>query len=392
MSEPSSNLFPKIFGHLPSLIQALLAYPINRKEAPAELLEYFSQAFEDGFSPSDVFRALSEMTVDAGDQNRESVFLAIAYSKIGPVQFESFFQDWLHHSEDLLGKVGSPKRYPAFNEVETAVMAKRGISLVRRPDGSLRPVEELQSFAGTRAQVFSFIHSALLLDDLEGLDHLESIPGMAQYFDQEELVELVDAFVHYSRDFEGNGAEHFEGLAPIPNVMARFYIVRPMRDYWLAITGAISKGSVAALEASFDSNLSLKGGSDLVLEILQDKTIREPLQRKVAIAYLVKHIGAGANMFDAFHVIQHGRVAAKDFAGSPVPLDAVVRLALSQDASDEEPFELFLLMYTTDQILEHDRGQDCFKLLYSLTGDLKYMACIESMEYRGKAFLNELGI
>lgn len=393
MSESNAALFRKIFGHLPSLEQSILAHPFYREGADrsGKLLEV-CRALEAGYTPFEVYSALSSTTVGGEDKHRSTVFLAIAYAHIGQLEFDKVFQDWLDHSEDLLGKVGGGKGFPAFNEVETAVMVKRGISLVRRADGSLRPHDELACFAGKSGQAFSFIQSALLHDDLEALEHLESTPGMARRIDHDDIVEFVDSIVHAKREFAEKGEEHFEGLPPIPRVTARFYTQRVMRDYWLAITGAISKGSMETLEASFDPELSVRGGSELVLDLMNDQTIALPMQHSVANAYVVKHVAAGADMVDAYHVMALGRVYAKDFAGAPAPLDAVVSRALSGDSVVRGNFQWFLLMYTTEQILEHHRAQDCLKLLYSMTGDLKYMACIESLEYRGQAFLKELGV
>ena len=393
MSESSAALFQKIFGHLPNLEQSILAHPFYRDGASRTgKLLHVCQALECGYSPYEIFKALSSTSVGAEDQHRATVFLAIAHANIGPVGFDQVFQDWLDYSEDLLGKVGSAKRFPAFNEVETAVMVKRGISLVHRADGSLRPHDELQRFAGKGGQAFSFIQSALLHDDLEALEHLESTPGMAKRIDHDDIVEFVDSIVHAKREFAEKGEEHFEGLPPIPSVTARFYTQRAMRDYWLAITGAISKGSMEALEASFDPVLSVRGGSDLVLDLLNDETITLPAQRSVATAYVAKHVAAGADMVDAYHVMTLGRVYAKDFSGAPVPLDVVVSRSLSQDSGVRRNFQWFLLMYTPEQILEHHSGQDCLKVLYRMTGDLKYMACIESLEFRGQEFLKELGV
>lgn len=393
MSESSAALFQKIFGHLPNLEQSILAHPFYRDGASRTgKLLHVCQALECGYSPYEIFKALSSTSVGAEDQHRATVFLAIAHANIGPVGFDQVFQDWLDYSEDLLGKVGSAKLFPAFNEVETAVMVKRGISLVHRADGSLRPHDELQRFAGKGGQAFSFIQSALLHDDLEALEHLESTPGMAKRIDHDDIVEFVDSIVHAKREFAEKGEEHFEGLPPIPSVTARLYTQRAMRDYWLAITGAISKGSMEALEASFDPVLSVRGGSDLVLDLLNDETITLPAQRSVATAYVAKHVAAGADMVDAYHVMTLGRVYAKDFSGAPVPLDVVVSRSLSQDSGVRRNFQWFLLMYTPEQILEHHSGQDCLKVLYRMTGDLKYMACIESLEFRGQEFLKELGV
>ena len=393
MSESSTALFWKIFGHLPSLEQSILAHPFYRDGASRSgKLLHVCQAFEAGYSPFEIFTALCSKSVGGEHNHRATVFLAIAHAHIGQLEFDQVFRDWLDHSKDLLGNVGSSKRFPAFNEAETAVMVKRGISLVRRADGTLRPHEELEGFAGKGGQAFSFIQSALLHDDLEALEHLELTPGMAKRIDHDDIVEFVDSIVHAKREFADKGEEHFEGLPAIPRVMERFYTHRLMRDYWLAITGAISKGSMDALEASFDDKLSIRGGSDLVLDLINDQTITLPTQRSVATAYVAKHVAAGADMVDAYHVMVLGRVYAKDFAGTPVPLDAVVSRALSQDSVVRGQSQWFLFMYTTEQILEHHSGQDCLKVLYRMTGDLKYMACIESLEFRGQEFLKELGV
>lgn len=318
--------------------------------------------------------------------HRQCLNFLLAHAPISQQQLDEAVTDWLAYPADLLDKT-----YPFFNEFFTLGMVKRGLSLVRDAKGALRPLEHFEALGSNTQLVEAFFLSALYSDDLEALYHLQQSATLRTEFTSNDCSSAVDDVIHYQRDASPNWLPYAEGHTPFPNVKAKYYRPRPLRDYWLQIAGAISEGSMATLEQIFEPKFSPLLGSVAFLELANDETLTAE-KMKVAKAFLVKHIEAGADVRLAFLTLVYGRIDALDFLDEPLSLDDVVEQACKRDEKGSWVFPFFLFMFSTEEVQAHDRSQECLVLLHQITNDQSYLLLIDSLQYRGKAFAADLGL
>lgn len=349
------------------------------------------KALQDGHSIHDLYLALEEIGELHFDDrksanHRQCLCFLIAHASITQQQLDEAVNDWLAYPSDLLDK-----NYPFFNEFFTLSMVKRGLSLVRNAMGDLRPLAQIEALGRESQLVEAFFLSALYNDDLEALEHLNQSATLRTEFTTEDCSSAIDHVIHCERDSSPNYQDYYQGYKPFPNVQAKYYRPRPLRDYWLQITGAISEASLTGLERVFDPQFSPRLGSDAVLELAADGTLTID-KRVVAKAFLVNHILAGADCRRAYLTLVYGRIEALDFLDQPITIDAVLKFALAPGAETPWALPVFLAMFNTEELLAHDRGQECLMLLHQMTNDPSYLPLIDSLTYRGKAFAGDLGL
>jgi hypothetical protein len=382
----------EIFGDLEHQDLLTMNYCITFPYVTHQKYQILEKALLDGHSPHELYLALHEIGALHFDHrkptnHRKCLNILIAHAPITQHQLDAIFDDWLAYPSDLLGN-----EYPMFTDSFTVSMVKRGLSLVRDVQGVLRPLAQIEAIGKSTEQVESFFLSALFSDDLEALEHLQQSATLRTLFTDSDCSNAVDVVIHYERDVSEAWKPYYEGYKRFPGVQAKYYQQRPLRDYWLQITGAISEGSMSELERVFEPKFSPRLGGDAVLELVSDSTLITPEKQSVSKAFLVKHILAGADCSRAYRRLVHGRIEALDFLDLPIMLDEVVELAFKRDVASSWVFQVFLAMFTTEEILAHDRGQECLVLLHQITNDQSYLQLIDSLQYRGKAFAGDLGL
>ncbi|WP_274644377.1 hypothetical protein [Pseudomonas serbica] len=381
----------KIFGDLErsalGQMNAEVAFPYVHT-MKFRLLE---KALHEGYSIHELFLALKEIGELHFDDrksanHRRCLCFLIAHAAITQQQLDAAVNDWLAYPSDLLDKT-----YPLFNELFTVDMVKRGLSLVRDAKGALRPLANIEAISNGTQLTEAFFLSALYSDDLDALEHLQQSPTLRREFTTNDCSKAVDDLIHWERDAPPGWASYYEGYKPLPNVQATYYRHRPLREYWLQITAAISEGSMATLERVFDPKFSAKLGSEAVLALASDNTLTSDVL-EVPKAFLVKHIEAGADVKLAFLTLAYGRIEALDFVDEPISLDDVVQKTLSREENLSWVFPLFLFMFSREEVHAHERGQECLMLRHQITKDPSYLPLIDSLQYRGKAFAADLGL
>lgn len=381
----------KIFGDLERSDLGQMNSSVSFPYVHTMKYRILEKALQDGHSIHDLYLALKEIgELHFGDRksanHRQCLCFLIAHAPISQQQLDEAINDWLAYPSDLMDKT-----YPFFSEYFTLGMVKRGLSLVRDAKGDLRPLAQIESLGKETQLVDAFFLSALYSDDLEALDHLHQSATLRTEFTAEDCSSAIDYVIHCERDSSPNWQAYYEGYKPFPNVHAKYYRPRPLRDYWLQITGAISEASLTDLERVFDPKFSPQLGSDAVLELAADTTLTKDKQ-SVAKAFLVKHILAGADCHRAYLTLVHGRIEALDFLDQPITVEAVLKLALTQGTEKSWLYPVFVAMFTTEELLGHDCGQACLVLMHQMTNDQSYLPLIDSLQYRGKAFAADLGL
>lgn len=348
------------------------------------------KALQEGHSIHDLYLALKEIDLHFEDRksanHRQCLCFLIAHASISQEQLDEAINDWLAYPADLLDKT-----YPFFSEYFTLGMVKRGLSLVRDTKGDLRPLAQIEALRKDTQLVDAFFLSALYSDDIEAVEHLYQSSALRTEFTTEDCSSAIDYVIHCERDSSPNWKAYYQDYKPFPNVQAKYYRPRLLRDYWLEITGAISEASWTDLERVFDPKYSPMLGSDAVLELASDKTLTTE-KRAVAIAFMVKHILSGAECRRAYLTLVHGRIEALDFLDQPITIDAVLKLALARDTETSWVFPVFMAMFTTEELNAHERGQECLVIMHQMTKDLSYLQQIDSLQYRGQAFAVDLGL
>jgi hypothetical protein len=381
----------KIFGDLERSDLEQMNSTISFPYVHTMKYRILEKALHEGHSIHELYLALKEIgELHFGDRksanHRQCLCFLIAHASISQQQLDEAINDWLAYPSDLMDKT-----YPFFSEYFTLGMVKRGLTLVRDAKGDLRPLAQIEALRTDTQLMEAFFLSALYSDDLEALEHLHQSATLRTEFTTEDCSSAIDHVLHCERDSSPNWQAYYEGYKPFPNVQAKYYRPRLLRDYWLQITGAISEASLTDLERVFDPKFSPKLGSDAVLELTSDNTLTTE-KRAVAIAFLVKHIQAGADCRRAYLTLVHGRIEALDFLDQPITVDAVLKLALTRGTETSWISPVFMAMFTTDELNAHARGQECLVIMHQMTNDLSYLPLIDSLQYRGQAFAADLGL
>jgi hypothetical protein len=109
--------------------------------------------------------------------------------------------------------------------------------------------------------------------------------------------------------------------------------------------------------------------------------------------FLALHIKAGVDAYPAYLEARYGRVKAMDFLDDPRDAEEIIDWCMGsrlRERSQDHSF--FLAMLAPEELLKHERGQECLQRVHELTRDAKLLPLITSLQYRGKAFGEDLSL
>jgi hypothetical protein len=286
------------------------------------------------------------------------------------------------HPEELAG-------IPELWVPDIARLAREGRNLVRQRRGSLVPDSALRAFVPVAP---TFYISAILNDDLEAIDHLNTIPEMRAKFSADDIRKECNRVRDFSNKFSEFTHTYFLSLK-INKVYDRFRKELPLTDYFNKISNAIKEEK--GLDEHFDASLSLRFGPSMISSILEKHSkLAGDGQLKVRDMFLAKHIKAGVDAYSAYLESRFGRVKAMDFIDDPRDSQDIIDWCLGSRTREErgQDHSFFLAMLTPEELLKHERGQDCLRRVHELTRDVNVLKLITSLQYRGKAFGEDLSL
>lgn len=272
---------------------------------------------------------------------------------------------------------------------DIARLAREGRNLVRQRKGSLVPDSALRAFIPVAP---TFYISAILNDDLEAIDHLNTLSEMRSKFSSEDIRKECNRVRDWSNKYPEFTHRYFLSLK-INKVYDRFRKETPLTDYFNKIANVIKEEK--GLDKGFDAALSLRFGPSMINSILEKYSkLAGDGQLKVRDMFLAKHILAGVDAYPAYLESRFGRVKAMDFIDDPRESQDIIDWCLGTRTREErgQDHSFFLTMLAPEELLKHERGQECLQRVHELTRDPKLLQLITSLQYRGKAFGEDLSL
>lgn len=355
-----------------------------------------SSAFYNSESILQIYNALldADIGVDSGHQN----FVAMEFINRAIPNLCNVDSCWSVISQ-LLENVDVFPGLPVM-EIQGIGRAQYDIrcgSLIRDEQNRLLQHSDLLKFTSCREQALSFYMSAVWKDDVEAINHLNKMPEMREHVrieDIQEIFEKIDRYTHYvPSSFHG----YFSKLKTPINVRNKFCEVTPILTYANNVDEAVRSGSMKSLDDVFDPALSIRAGYSLISDVAKlcnlDSRARAQLNiNKVAASCVVKLIESGVPIYPAYLELRYGRYGVIDLIDTPPNRKEIIDRYLDEPKPGSPDMTFVLLMFTVDELLEHERGQDLLERLHGYTNDAKLLKHITSLEYRGKAFSSDLEI
>lgn len=390
------ELYKHVFRNLTPGLQELLFRGGWTDSEWSEFDSVVSGAFYDSESILQIYNALldADVGVDSGHQNIVAMeFINRAIPNLCNVDScWSVISQLLENSDVFPG-------LPVM-EIQGIGHAQYDLrcgSLIRDEQNRLLQHSDLLKFTSRREQALSFYMSAVWKDDVEAINHLNKMPEMREHVsieDIQEIFEKMDRYTHYvPSSFHG----YFSKLKTPINVRNKFYEVTPILTYANNVNEAVRSGSIKALNDVFDPALSIRAGYSLISDVVKlcNQEIRARTQlniNTVAAACIVKLIESGVPVYPAYLELKYGRYGVIDLINTPPNRKVIIERCLDEPKSGSPDMTFALMMFTVDELLEHERGQELLERLHSFTNDAKLLKHITSLEYRGKAFSSDLEI
>jgi len=277
---------------------------------------------------------------------------------------------------------------PNLHLYELAKLSSSGQSLVREPDGLLIPIKKLEMFASLAKSIYA---SAVLTGDIQAIEALNGSSRFKQAFTSNDLSDLCGEISNYKTN-QRLDTHHFFVKCPAQAAIDKFSRPTPIEDYFDLLCESVRAELFD--ESQFNPELSRRSGSPMISAILENTgKLRIDEQVRVRNAILAKHIMSGVDPFPAYLEARYGRVGAMDYTDAPRDEREIIDWCLT--ASDDiykNTYDFFLAMFPVDKHLEHPRAQESLERLYAITKDQGILKRIESLDFRGKAFGEDLGL
>lgn len=290
----------------------------------------------------------------------------------------------------LLSKISENKEIlrgvPDLSLKDIARMSVNGHSLVRSRSGRINSDKMLDSVSINCDVAKTFFTSAALTGDLEAIEHLNLKSSFRSQFNSRDMEFLCKTIVDFSNSSQmlyNRVARNFD----VSGVLKSYSKKRAFSDYMDSIINYVCKPECSA--NIFDLELSKKSGPTLISSLLDvfDQTIKyDEVTRRNKI--LSQHILNTDGSHMAFLEARYGRVGALDYVDDPINKLEVIDYCLDQ----ENRLDFFLCMFSIDELLQHDKGQDCLRRVFEMTRDPKVLEKIDSLEFKGQAFHDDLGL
>lgn len=275
---------------------------------------------------------------------------------------------------------------PDLSLKDIARMSVNGHSLVRSRSGSIIPDKILDPISSSCDVVKTIFASAALTGDLEAIEHLNLKSLYRAQFNSSDMGFLCKAIADFS-DYDPILYSRVTANFDVAGVLKKHSKRRVFSDYMESIINYICRS--ASSSDVFDLELSKKSGPALISSLLEvlDQTIKDDeVKRRNKI--LSQHVLNTDGSHMAFLEARYGRVGALDYVDDLINNLEVIDYCLDQG----NKFDFFLCMFSIEELLQHDKAQDCLRRVFEMTRDPKVLEKIDSLEFKGQAFHDDLGL
>ena len=277
---------------------------------------------------------------------------------------------------------------PNLHLYEVAKLSSCGESLVRDHNGILTPIKKLELFTSLAKTIYA---SAVLTGDIHAIEALNWSSRFKQAFTSNDLSDLCGEISSYETN-QRLDTHHFFVKCPAQAAIDRFSRPTPIEDYFDVLCESIR--SEFFDESQFNAELSRRSGSQMISAILENTgKLRADEQVRVRNTILAKHILTGVDPFPAYLEARYGRVGAMDYSDVPIDEREVIDWCLnSGDDINKNTYDFFLVAFPVEKLIAHPRAQESLERLYAITKDQGILKRIESLDFLGKAFGEDLGL
>lgn len=384
MNSDGGEFLEGYFGEVKKIKHMDLYEGLNSEQSPQALVDAVIEAYFKFGDLAPFYRALVEYFKEFEDNKQLAKFVINSvFVDICEVEGVSkVLNEITQNPEELSG-------IPELWVPDIARLAREGRNLVRQRKGSLMQESALRAFIPVAP---TFYISAILNDDLEAIDHLNTIPEMRSKFSSDDIRKECNRVRDFSNKYSEFTHRYFLSLK-INKVYDRFRKETPLTNYFNKIANVIKEEK--GLDNGFDAVLSLRFGPTMINSILEKYSkLAGDGQLKVRDMFLAKHILAGVDAYPAYLESRYGRVKAMDFIDDPRESQDIIDWCLGTRTREErgQDHSFFLTMLAPDELLKHERGQECLQRVHELTRDVNVLKLITSLQYRGKTFGEDLSL
>lgn len=348
------------------LYRAYVYKKVDLESIFSSLLELpsFYEAHEDAPGKSDVLHALN------------SFYAALVAD---PDVHERLFKDFL----GLGSRFWVDPKLPYHTPRQSLAIFQGGVNLLRRRTGEIKS-ENFNLYALARAPASTLFQSAILHDDIDAIEDLYAkYPGFPKKYPSN----LIRSFIAELDALAEEGVE----IPLIPRVRDRYDRHLATKEYFERIRLALEDDDEVLLDQLYDPVMTKRCGLQ-IMEALLGRVSERMSISKVALKFLCRQVGEGLDLYPLFLKLSYDAFVAIDRAGEEIDPFLVIDKCLTYIRVGRSDYAIFLLMLTIEQIRVHPSAEECFRQLYELTGDIRFIAEVESLSYRGQIFMKELGV
>ena len=258
-----------------------------------------------------------------------------------------------------------------------------GVNLLRKRTGEIKP-DILNMYTLARDPASTLFQSAILHDDIDAIEDLYAkYPGFLKKYPSN----LIRSFIAELDALAEEGVE----IPLIPKVRDRYGRRMATKEYFETVRAALEADDEVLLDQVFDPVMTKRCGLQ-IMEALLGKVSERMNISSIALKFLCRQVGDGLDLYPLFLKLSYDAFVAIDMAGEEIDPFLVIDKCLTYIRVGRSDYAVFLLMLTIEQIKVHPSAEECFRQLYELTGDIRFIAEVESLSYRGQIFMKELGV
>ena len=258
-----------------------------------------------------------------------------------------------------------------------------GVNLLRKRTGEIKP-DILNMYTLARDPASTLFQSAILHDDIDAIEDLYAkYPGFLKKYPSN----LIRSFIAELDALAEEGVE----IPLIPKVRDRYGRRMATKEYFETVRAALEADDEVLLDQVFDPVMTKRCGLQ-IMEALLGKVSERMNISSIALKFLCRQVGDGLDLYPLFLKLSYDAFVAIDMAGEEIDPILVIDKCLTYVRVGRSDYAIFLLMLSIEQIKVHPSAEECFRQLYELTGDIRFIAEVESLSYRGQVFMKELGV
>lgn len=272
---------------------------------------------------------------------------------------------------------------PYHTPRQSLAIFQSGVNLLRKRTGEIKS-DILNMYTLARDPASTLFQSAILHDDIDVIEDLYArYPGFLKKYPSNVIRSFIaelDAL-----------AEEGVAIPLIPKVRLRYGRRMATKEYFETIRVALEADDEVLLDQVYDPVMTKRCGLQ-IMEALLGKVSERMNISNIALKFLCRQAGDGLDLYPLFLKLSYDAFVAIDMAGEEIDPFLVVDKCLSYIKAGRPDYAVFLMMLSIDQIEAHPSSQECFRLLYELTRDIRFVAEVESLSCRGELFLQDLGV